>query len=136
LFDVQEKVSFPQGIPGFEDVKEFILEPVQKGVFYWLKAVHRTDVVFLLIDPFVVCPDFAFDLNEGDRELLGLGEPADARVFAMVTLAEDVRMSTANLLGPIIINAQNRRGKQLVLDDSSYRTKHPIFPDGPVKEGK
>ena len=33
---------------------------------------------------------------------------------------------TANLLGPLVLNPLNRRGKQLVLAESEYSTKHPI----------
>ncbi|MBI4795587.1 MAG: flagellar assembly protein FliW, partial [Deltaproteobacteria bacterium] len=35
---------------------------------------------------------------------------------------------TANLMGPLLINLANRRGKQLVLESSPYSHKHPVLP--------
>ncbi len=53
----------------------------------------------------------------------------DVAIFVLLSLTGEVSQMTANLQGPIIINAKNRLGRQIVLKDSGYRTKHPIFPE-------
>ena len=39
------------------------------------------------------------------------------------------RNSTINLLAPIIINATNKKGMQLILSNSNYPVKQPLFKD-------
>jgi flagellar assembly factor FliW len=34
---------------------------------------------------------------------------------------------TGNLLGPIIVNAQNRSGQQVVLTDKKWTTRQPLM---------
>jgi flagellar assembly factor FliW len=48
-------------------------------------------------------------------------------VFAIVTITED--SMTANLLGPIIINNQDRKGKQALALNQDYSTKHDILEE-------
>ncbi len=48
-------------------------------------------------------------------------------VYSIVVVPEDIRKMTANLLGPIIINHKEKLGKQVILDDSRYTTKHFLF---------
>ena len=49
-------------------------------------------------------------------------------LFNIVTLGQTFKESTANLLAPIIINLNNKKGKQFILNDQNYTTKHKLFP--------
>ena len=54
----------------------------------------------------------------------------DLAVLVVVTVPpENPSLMTANLQGPIIVNARNRRGKQLVLAASDYPDRYPLIPD-------
>jgi len=35
--------------------------------------------------------------------------------------------STANLVGPVVINKTNRVGKQIIVDDDRYSTQEPVL---------
>ena len=49
-------------------------------------------------------------------------------MYVIVTLNKvEFSLSTANLLGPILVNIRTKRGKQIILDDGRYSTKHPIL---------
>ena len=129
----QVKVIFNKGIPGFDHIKEYFLEPEEGDVFYRLKAVENPQIGFLLINPFIFFPDYSFDLPQSIENLLGLAEVSDVCVFSIVNIPEDISLATANLLAPIIINQKNLSGVQLVLNDQQYRTKHSIFNNQPVE---
>jgi flagellar assembly factor FliW len=45
----------------------------------------------------------------------------------VLTIPEDFRHTTANLLAPIIINSENLQAMQYIAMKSSYTTRHPIF---------
>lgn len=134
MFDTPQKIFFFQGIPGFEDVREYVLTPDREGVFFHLKGEHRPEASFLLMNPFLVYPDYAFDLKKTDQDVLELNCLEDARVFVMVNLQGGLNQATVNLLGPVVINDRNLRGMQLVLEDSPYTTRHPIIPNLQEKE--
>jgi len=47
-------------------------------------------------------------------------------VLAICTLAAAPEQPTANLLAPVAIGRQSRRGAQVVLHDAAYDSRHPI----------
>jgi flagellar assembly factor FliW len=46
-------------------------------------------------------------------------------IYCTLTVGGD-GLITANLLGPLVINPRTRRGRQLVLTESGYSTRHPV----------
>jgi len=69
-------------------------------------------------------------------------QPADlvahqlhARRKFIVTVPDDIRFVTANLLSPIVINMRNKRGKQILLSDTDYPINYRILRDAPVERG-
>jgi flagellar assembly factor FliW len=50
-------------------------------------------------------------------------------VYSIVVVPEDIRKMTANLMAPVVINNRLKLGKQIVLDNNIYKTKHYIFEE-------
>jgi flagellar assembly factor FliW len=86
-------------------------------------------VAFVLVNPFLFRPDY--EVNIGNEELteIEITSPEKALIFSIVTLPPDDGPMTANLQGPLIINRDNRMGKQAVLSDSRWKTKHDIMAE-------
>ncbi|MDN5326566.1 MAG: flagellar assembly factor FliW [Moorella sp. (in: firmicutes)] len=120
---------FPQGIPAFEHLKEFFFYPIPENpAFTWLQAVNDPEVAFLLVDPFLFFPSYAVELPASLQEELAIKEPADALVYAVVTIPDgDIRRATANLVAPMVINRTARLGRQFVMEGTRYTTRHPLF---------
>ena len=134
-YQEQDVVSFPEGIPGFENEKAFILIPADEdSLFFYLQSVHNPDVCLLLTTPFLFCADYSVDLH--DEELSRLDNP-DAiekiAIFTIVTAAENFKESTTNLMAPIIINTDKKIGLQFIPVTSDYNIKHPLFSQPAVK---
>lgn len=130
--DIDEKkiISFPEGLPGFEEEKEFVIinNEDEENPFCWLQSVKNPDLAFVIVDPFFVFSDYSVDLSETVQEKLKIKDEKDVAVYSIVVVPEDLKKMTANLLGPIVINVRERLGKQVILDDPRYTTKHYIFP--------
>jgi flagellar assembly factor FliW len=130
--DIDEKkiISFPEGLPGFEEEKEFIIinNEDEENPFCWLQSVKNPDLAFVIVDPFFVFSDYSVDLSKTVQEKLKIKDEKDVAVYSIVVVPEDLKKMTANLLGPIVINVRERLGKQVILDDPRYTTKHYIFP--------
>jgi flagellar assembly factor FliW len=63
------------------------------------------------------------------QEELGLDDPADSEIFLLlsVQLEGDQPVGiTANLLGPIVVNKNLKRARQIVLDGARYSTQEPL----------
>jgi len=125
--DESYKINFISPILGFEEEKEFVLiRNDNDSPFYWLQSLNTPELVFLLADPFVFFPDYK----------PGLEIEGDVGVYVIVTIAEDFKLSTANLIAPIVIDANNKTAMQVVLEDSGYTTRHRLFNIGnPVVVG-
>ncbi|MDR1902245.1 MAG: flagellar assembly protein FliW [Treponema sp.] len=131
LIDVDErqKITFPQGLFGFEPFKEYMLLDAERQPFYWLQSVDEEGVAFILIDPFLFRPDYEVNISNEELLDIGLSSPEKALVFSIVTIPPENGSITANLQGPLIINRDTRYGKQAVLSDSRWNTRHDIMAE-------
>ena len=52
----------------------------------------------------------------------------------IVTVRTGPAMTTANLKAPLIVNLRTRKGVQLIIDDSQYSTKYPLWQENPQQK--
>jgi flagellar assembly factor FliW len=131
LIDVDErqKIIFPQGLFGFEKLKDYLLLDAERQPFYWLQSMDEENIAFVLVRPFLFRPDYEVNISNEDREGIGISSPEKALSFSIVTIPQDGSPMTANLKGPLIINPNTRMGKQAVLSDDRWKTKHDIMAE-------
>lgn len=121
-------LTFEAGLYGLEDIKRYeLLGSGQPGSpFMWLHALGQ-ELYFAVIDPWLVMPDYSFDLSAENMLRLGATNPDQFVVLSIVAIPERVEDMTANLKSPVIINTKTRRGMQLILDDEKYSVRHRII---------
>ncbi|NLM95356.1 MAG: flagellar assembly protein FliW [Firmicutes bacterium] len=127
-----EILEFPSGILGFEEYKGYVILEIRKdGLFRCLQSTDDPDVAFVIIEPAVFWPDYQVQVEaEALAEIGPIDDPGDVAIYAIVTVPRDVAKMTANLQAPLMINRKTRRGKQVVLTDGNYYTRHPILEAG------
>ena len=119
-------ITFDDGVPAFEDAKSFTLitnDDIKP--FMYLKSLEVEDLGFVCIDPFLICKDYLIKISAADLSKLSLKEPENALCFCFVTVRPDPKDNTANLLAPVIINLENRKAKQIILEN--YPVKFNIW---------
>jgi flagellar assembly factor FliW len=132
----EDILTFEYGIPGFGEEKQFVLLPLPENEwFHILQSVVTSQLGFVVTDPFVFFKDYDFELDEASLESLGKPSEKDVQVLSILTVRETLNESTANLQAPIILNLANRKGKQVILKNSDYQTKHLIFAQPAGKKG-
>ena len=130
--------EFPAGLPGFENDQQFVLiELPRQAPLVFLQSLSHSDLCFLAFPILVVDPGYhlavtgedliALDLDPGRQPELA----TEVLVLALVSM-HDGFSATANLMAPIVVNLQTRRGLQAIRQDSSYSHQHPV--QRPVKE--
>jgi flagellar assembly factor FliW len=126
-------VTFPAGLIGFSHLRSFrLFEPMDSYPLKFLQSVESPEISFTCIDVAAVKMDYEFPLNEEEASALSIEKPKDALVLALVVIPEDPRLMTANLAGPIVINAQSRQRRQVVLNTEKYPLKFRIIQDPPA----
>jgi flagellar assembly factor FliW len=123
-------VHFAEGIPAFEDEHEFVIVPYdEESPYVFLQSLTTPDLAFLMTVPFVFFPDYAFELDDENQGKLNLYKQEDMLIYTLITVnGGQVQDMTANLMAPVVINTANMQARQIVLDRSSYTTKHRLFP--------
>ena len=131
LIDVDErqKIIFPQGLLGFESLHDYLLLDAERQPFYWLQSMDVEQVAFVLVNPFLFRPDYEVNVNNEELADIGITSPGKALIFSIVTIPPDGSPMTANLQGPLVINRDNRTGKQAILSDTRWKTKHDIMAE-------
>ena len=123
----RDVIEFPDGLLGFEDVKNYILlTRPEEEPFLWLQMIADPKRAFLVVPPNHILSDYQPDISELDVDFLGLTSPEDAFVLNIVTLRGKGK-ATANLRGPIVINRHTLTGKQVIpINAAQYALQHPL----------
>lgn len=125
--DSASVISFGSGIPGFPSAQHFRLVPwgSNDSPFSVLHCLDLPlELVVMLPNDFF--PDYAPEIDDETVERLGLVTADDALVLVIVTVPDNVEQSTANLLGPIVINRHTRDAVQVVLTEA-WSTRRPLL---------
>lgn len=129
--EVEEEkiIYFEIGIPGFEDEHEFLLVPYdEESPFLFLQSLNSRELAFLVVSPFVFFPAYEFEIDDATMEHLALHNSEQLVIYSILTVPSgNIKKITANLMAPVIINQENMKAKQIILEKTEYTTKHEIF---------
>lgn len=121
-------LTFPEGLLGFQDLKKFVLlDDPNDDIFAWLQSCESPAIAFPVLEPELFAETYKINLNRTDLESLGLPNTARARAFCIVTIPDDPTQMTANMKAPIIVNVENKKARQCVLQDNNLAIREPIF---------
>ena len=129
--DEKRVVHFKNGIPAFEDEKEFIILPYDEETpYYFMQSLKTPDLAFLITVPFLFFPNYTFEIDDDSQAELEIEEKDKVLYYTLITIPNfSIRYMTTNLLAPVVINTKNMKAKQIVLERSTYTTKERLFPD-------
>jgi flagellar assembly factor FliW len=120
--------SFPHGIPGFEEHKQFVIvQPDPATPFAYLQSTEQSELVLLVTNPFLFYPSYDFEVPDQFAEELRIENREDVAVWCVVTVPEQMEQATVNLLAPILVSVRARVGRQTILTNTVYTTKHALF---------
>ena len=131
--DIPE-LHFASGLPGFPDARRFVLVRLgdELSPFSVLRSLDGPDdpsgPEFVVTHPGLFFPDYEPEIDDDTAARLELKSADDALLLVIVTVADPVAASTANLLGPIVVNRHTRAAAQAVLGSSGYATREALVP--------
>lgn len=124
---IEMKVYLEDGIPGFLDLRFFQIRQQEKdSPFFLLTSLENPSIEFGLINPFSFFSHYEFVLDEEWKGQLGITDDSAVIVLNIVTIQAGGEI-TVNLIAPMIINLDNQKAKQIILNDDRYAIRQPLF---------
>lgn len=128
----QSIVTFPEGLPGFEDAKRFvILRPHGLEPLLLFQDMENARISLPVIPVQALQRNYRLEVSEEDRKLLRLSEAPvigkNILCLAVLVLPGQNHPAVCNLFAPIVVNAATRMAKQVLQLESDYPTAFPIL---------
>ena len=127
--DESKLITFPQGIIGFPDLKDFLLIHDGEGNsnIKWMQSIQEPGFAMPVVDPLSIVADYNPDIEDELLKPLGGITPDNMLVLVTITVPKEIEKMSVNLKGPIVINSETRKAAQLIIDDDKYQVKFPIY---------
>lgn len=120
--------TFPAGLLGFPLEKKFaIISENDSSPLKWLQSISEPELAFVVCDPISFKPDYRVKVSKTELVDIEIEDVNKSVVLVILVIRERAEDITANLLGPLVFNSENRKAKQLVLSDSEFTTKYKIL---------
>lgn len=136
--DENKVITFEDGIIGFEDCKRYTIlynsEEGNRNTISWLQSLDTPELALPVISPLSVMADYNPIIE--DDVLQPIGELTEENVIILLTLSvpSDITRMTVNLKAPLVINADTKKGCQIIAENPDYVIKYNIYEQ--VKKSK
>ena len=132
----EDILTFPAGLFGFEEEREFLLLPFEGSAATLLcfQSAVTPGLAFVAMNPFTLKPDYAPKLTPKELEAMEVERSEDLCFYTLCVVRNPVGDSTVNLRCPVAINDHTRRAVQVILEEDNYHMHHLLSEFG-RKEG-
>ncbi len=124
--------EFAAGIPGFEDQTAFLfIEQAQTQPLVYMQSLKDPGLCFLALPVFTVDANYRLTLSPEDAAALDLppGETPEIGkqigCIVLITVSEGTD-PTVNLMSPVVLSLNTRKGIQAIQAGSDYPLRHPL----------
>jgi len=124
--DEQRIIYFAQGLLGFPSHKRFAL--IQTGpdkCFFWLQCVDEPNLAFVVADPTIFFKDYEVPIRPETMTELDMADVGFAQFLVICNKVD--QWLTGNLMGPLVVNAANCLGQQVVLTEKKWTSRQPLL---------
>ncbi|MCR5754850.1 MAG: flagellar assembly protein FliW [Acetatifactor sp.] len=124
-------ITFENGIIGFPDLKRFtLLHDEEKGNqvgIRFLQSLEEPAFAMPVMDPLLVKEDYDPEVDDELLASAGNLTPENILVLVTATIPSDLTKMSVNLQGPIVVNVEERKACQIILEGDAYPVKYPIY---------
>jgi flagellar assembly factor FliW len=127
-YETDSVITLNDGLIGIADKKHFLL--IEKEAFQpfsYLQCIDDPGLALVVINPFLVESSYNFALHEEDLRSMGIKNPDDFLMLAVVVFAARLEDVTVNLKAPLLINIHTKQGRQVILLNDDYSVSEPLL---------
>ncbi|MBQ7920615.1 MAG: flagellar assembly protein FliW [Lachnospiraceae bacterium] len=131
--DIEEDkiINFVNGIIGFPDLKRFtLIYDAEKGVnagIRWLQCMDEPTFALPVMDPLAVMDSYNPVVDDELFKKLGEMHEDNTLVLVSATIPKDITKMSVNLQGPFVINVDERKACQVIVDNADYPVKYYVY---------
>ena len=123
--------TFENGIVGFPELKHFtLIHDEERGTnagIRFLQSIEEPAFAMPVMDPLIVKPDYDPEVNDELLASVGTLTAENILVLVTVTVPSDLTKMTVNLQGPFVVNVEERKACQIIVEGDIYPVKFPIY---------
>lgn len=122
-------ITFEKGLIGLPELKKFALITDAEGnnsKIQWLQSLDEPAMALPLINPYEILEEYNPVVEDELLKPLGEFKEKDLMLLVTIRVPEDITQMTINLKGPIIINAETRKGCQIIVEDD-LQVRFPVY---------
>ncbi|MFT7003011.1 MAG: flagellar assembly factor FliW [Sulfurimonas sp.] len=108
-------------ILGFEETKNVVIHEID-NLFLTMQDMQNKNISFTIANPYTL-REYSFDIPSDLQKLLNINEKSNVSAYNIVVIQNPLENSTINFLSPIVINNDNNKIAQVVLEP----IRHPEF---------
>ena len=130
--DEEKILTFENGIIGFEDMKRWTImydiDNGSGGLISWFQSLDFAGLALPIISPYSVAEKYEPIVEDELLKPLGEFKDEDLLTFLTITIPhEDPSKTTANFRAPLLINPNNCKGVQIIVNNEDYPIKFSIY---------
>lgn len=127
-YNEDDVITLISPLLGFPELHDFlIISDDNSYPFLWLQSIEQVDTSFIIAETSTFFKDYNPEIRKRELKLLAIGDKKDMKLFSIIVVASDPKLSTANLRAPLVVNFEKKLAKQVILEDDAYNIKMPLF---------
>lgn len=130
-FPEEVLLHFPEGILGFPSDRHYVLleHDIEESPFKWLQSLESPDLAFIVLDPLMLVNHYPVMVDIDTSRLIGLRDLSQCAYMSIISVPNnDPARMTANMKAPLVVNSENRMGRQIILGSQTFSIHEPVFP--------
>jgi len=116
-----QKYDVKGSILGFENTLKVELNEIDE-LFSTIIDADNKDISFTVANPYSL-REYSFDVPSDVKILLDITDKSNISVYNIVVIQKPLENSTVNFLAPILVNNDNKKIAQIILN----KKRHPDF---------
>lgn len=129
--DEQTLIALPSGMVGFPDDTQFVwIAHRNSADIVWLQSTSTKQIAFPMVNAANIAAGYPDVPVEKMAEQVGLAFTDPTMLALMVVLSASAQGGPmVNLMAPVVINSETRKGAQVVLTNSRFTTAQLPVPE-------
>lgn len=127
-YEPEDLITFQDGLFGFPHLHRFLPLRLSEDndSILMLVSIEEKRVVFVIINPLFLAPDYEPVLTSEELSYLGVTDVGELSCYVICVVKDNYLESTVNLKCPLLIHPATRRAMQVIMENSPYGYSHPL----------
>lgn len=124
--DARDIICFPEGLPGLEDCRRWVILADPNGLespVMWLQSVDHGEIALPVVAPSHYVPQYRVRVDATELKSLQIERDRDVEVLAVLNRRNGI--TSINLKAPLVVNMASRIGRQ-VITAGSWSVRHMV----------